>query len=72
MELKIDDSKAAVTSSCNVHNYIYLITRVAICREAHKNRGTDRELVGLAKYLTLIAKLDDFSNLRWIYEEMIS
>ena len=37
----------------------------AICREAHKNRGTDRELVGLAKYLTLIAKLDDFSNLRW-------
>ena len=33
-------------------------------REAHKNRGTDRELVGLAKYLTLIAKLDDFSNLR--------
>ena len=38
---------------------------VAICREAHKNRGTDRELVGLAKYLTLIAKLDDFSNLRW-------
>ena len=47
--------------------YIYLITRVAICREAHKNRGTDRELVGLAKYLTLIAKLDDFSNLRWKY-----
>merc|ERR1711936_1475484 len=33
-------------------------------KEAHKNRGTDRELVGLAKYLTLIAKLDDFSNLR--------
>ena len=42
--------------------YIFM---VAICREAHKNRGTDRELVGLAKYLTLIAKLDDFSNLRW-------
>ena len=40
---------------------------VAICREAHKNRGTDRELVGLAKYLTLIAKLDDFSNLRCKY-----
>ena len=52
--------------------YIYLITRVAICREAHKNRGTDRELVGLAKYLTLIAKLDDFSNLRWIHEDIIS
>merc|ERR1739844_502285 len=33
-------------------------------REAHKNRGTDRELVGLAKYLTQIAKLEDFSNLR--------
>ena len=44
---------------------------VAICREAHKNRGTDRELVGLAKYLTLIAKLDDFSNLRWKYNMYI-
>jgi len=33
-------------------------------REAHKNRGTDRELVGLSKYITIIAKLDDLSNLR--------
>jgi len=38
--------------------------KIRAFREAHKNRGTDRELVGLAKYLTLIAKLDDFSNLR--------
>ena len=35
-----------------------------ILLQAHKNRGTDRELVGLSKYITLIAKLDDLSNLR--------
>jgi len=33
-------------------------------REAHKNRTTDKELVGLAKYLTQIAKLEDLSELR--------
>jgi len=33
-------------------------------REAHKNRSTDKELVGLAKYLAKIAKLDDMSGLR--------
>jgi len=33
-------------------------------REAHKNRTTDKELVGLAKYLAKIAKLDDLSGLR--------
>jgi len=33
-------------------------------REAHKNRDSDRELVGLSKYITLIAKLDDLSDLR--------
>jgi len=33
-------------------------------REAHKNRTTDTELVGLAKYLAKIAKLDDLSGLR--------
>jgi len=33
-------------------------------REAHANRGTDRELVGLAQYLTHIAKLPDLSGLR--------
>jgi len=33
-------------------------------REAHKNRTTDNELVGLAKYLTQIAKLPDLSELR--------
>jgi len=33
-------------------------------REAHKNRGTDNELVGLSKYLSLIAKLEDLSELR--------
>jgi len=33
-------------------------------REAHKNRDTDNELVGLSKYLTLIAKLEDLSELR--------
>lgn len=33
-------------------------------REAHKNRGTDQELVGLAKYLAVIAKLADLSGLR--------
>ena len=33
-------------------------------REAHKNRSTDNELVGLAKYLSLIAKLEDLSDLR--------
>jgi len=33
-------------------------------REAHKNRSTDQELVGLAKYLSLIAKLPDLSGLR--------
>jgi len=33
-------------------------------REAHSNRATDRELVGLAQYLTHIAKLKDLSGLR--------
>merc|ERR1719516_227303 len=33
-------------------------------REAHKNRGSDKELVGLAKYLTAIASLEDLSGLR--------
>merc|ERR1719422_890059 len=33
-------------------------------REAHKNRDTDKELVGLAKYLSKIAKMEDFSELR--------
>jgi len=33
-------------------------------REAHKNRATDKELIGLAKYLTKIAKLEDLSGLR--------
>ena len=33
-------------------------------REAHKNRTTDKELVGLARYLTQIAKLEDLSELR--------
>merc|ERR1719516_910440 len=33
-------------------------------REAHKNRSTDNELVGLSKYLSLIAKLEDLSDLR--------
>jgi len=33
-------------------------------REAHKNRGTDRELVGLAKYLSKIAQIDDLTQLR--------
>lgn len=32
-------------------------------KEAHFNRGTDKELKKLAKYLTYIAKLDDFSSL---------
>ena len=32
--------------------------------QAHKNRTTDNELVGLAKYLTQIAKLPDLSELR--------
>ena len=32
--------------------------------QAHKNRGTDQELVGLAKYLAVIAKLADLSGLR--------
>lgn len=38
--------------------------RIRPFREAHLNRDTDQELVHLAKYLTLIAKLDDFSQLR--------
>jgi len=33
-------------------------------REAHKNRDSDQELVGLARYLTQIAKLEDLSALR--------
>jgi ubiquitin-like domain-containing CTD phosphatase 1 len=33
-------------------------------REAHKNRTTDKELVGLATYLAQIAKLEDLSELR--------
>jgi len=33
-------------------------------REAHKNRTTDKELVGLAKYLEAISKLEDLSDLR--------
>merc|ERR1719402_1226705 len=33
-------------------------------REAHKNRATDKELIGLAKYLTKIAKLGDLSGLK--------
>jgi len=33
-------------------------------REAHLNRDKDRELVGLAKYLTKIATLEDLSQLR--------
>lgn len=33
-------------------------------REAHFNRDKDRELVGLAKYLTKIAKMEDLSSLR--------
>merc|ERR1712218_41302 len=33
-------------------------------REAHKHRDTDNELVGLAKYLSKIAKLEDLSELR--------
>ena len=32
--------------------------------KAHKNRDTDNELVGLAKYLSKIAKMEDFSQLR--------
>lgn len=38
--------------------------RIRPFREAHLNRDTDQELVHLAKYLTLIAKLPDFSHLR--------
>jgi len=38
--------------------------KIRAFREAHKNRDSDRELVGLSKYLSLIAKLDDFSELR--------
>jgi len=33
-------------------------------REAHKNRTTDKELLGLARYLNSIAKLKDISGLR--------
>jgi len=33
-------------------------------KEAHKNRESDKELVGLAKYLVKIAKLSDFTGLR--------
>jgi len=33
-------------------------------KEAHKNRDSDVELVGLAKYLAKISKLEDFSELR--------
>merc|ERR1719402_1782032 len=33
-------------------------------KEAHKNRETDQELVGLAKYLAKIAAMDDLSQLR--------
>lgn len=38
--------------------------RIRPFREAHLNRETDNELMSLAKYLTLIAKLADFSQLR--------
>ncbi|XP_023323187.1 ubiquitin-like domain-containing CTD phosphatase 1 [Eurytemora carolleeae] len=33
-------------------------------REAHSNRDKDKELVGLSKYLTIIAKHEDLSTLR--------
>ena len=32
--------------------------------QAHKHRDTDNELLGLAKYLSKIAKLEDLSELR--------
>jgi len=38
--------------------------KIRAFREAHKNRTTDTELVGLAKYLAKIAKLEDLSGLR--------
>jgi len=38
--------------------------KIRAFREAHKNRDTDTELVGLSKYLTIIAKNDDFTSLR--------
>eukprot|EP00088_Acartia_fossae_P035263 TRINITY_DN3629_c0_g1_i5.p1 TRINITY_DN3629_c0_g1~~TRINITY_DN3629_c0_g1_i5.p1 ORF type:complete len:317 (+),score=59.61 TRINITY_DN3629_c0_g1_i5:55-1005(+) len=38
--------------------------KIRAFREAHKNRDKDRELVGLSKYLTQIAKLEDFTVLR--------
>ena len=36
----------------------------SVDNQAHKNRGTDRELVGLAKYLSKIAQIDDLTQLR--------
>jgi len=38
--------------------------KIRAFREAHKNRDTDTELVGLSKYLTIIAQMEDFSSLR--------
>jgi len=38
--------------------------KIRAFRQAHQNRSTDVELVGLSKYLTVIAKLDDLSSLR--------
>ena len=36
----------------------------SVSLQAHKNRESDKELVGLAKYLVKIAKLSDFTGLR--------
>lgn len=38
--------------------------RIRAFRDAHINRATDRELLLLSEYLTLIASLDDFSTLK--------
>ena len=45
-----------------INCFVYLL-QIRPFREAHLNRGQDKELKRLSKYLEQIAQLDDFSSL---------
>lgn len=45
--------------------------RISAFRHAHTNRATDRELLKLAKYLKIIADVDDFGTLNHRHWEQL-
>ena len=47
-----------------IHFIFIFFKQIRPFKSAHVNRGTDRELLKLTKYLKAIAPLDDFTHLK--------